>query len=235
MIRWRWLAAILCAGGCAASDMNADPGGVRIMPLGDSITQGSLLHPSYRRPLWHMLTNAGHRVDFVGSQRRNYLGGPLRPDFDPEHEGHWGWTINEVLQELERWVQAAQPDAVLVHLGSNDLFGGESPEAVAAELADLIERIRSVKPRVAIFLALLIPAQGMEAIFAETNKHIRLLERLAGPESPVIVVDMFEGFDPARHTYDGVHPNDAGERLMASRWFEALDRWLRERQTASQS
>ena len=37
----------------------------RIMPLGDSITNGSGSRDSYRRPLWHMLTAEAIDSDFV--------------------------------------------------------------------------------------------------------------------------------------------------------------------------
>jgi hypothetical protein len=44
---------------------------VKILPLGDSMTQGEAGHFSYRRPLWKMLDSAGYKVDFVGSLRTN--------------------------------------------------------------------------------------------------------------------------------------------------------------------
>ena len=36
----------------------SNQGPVRILPLGDSITQANRSHNSYRRPLWHMLKEA---------------------------------------------------------------------------------------------------------------------------------------------------------------------------------
>ena len=35
-------------------------------------------------------------------------------------------------------------------------------------------------------------------------------------------VDLWTGFDPQTDTYDGVHPNESGEKKMAAGWFEAL-------------
>jgi lysophospholipase L1-like esterase len=43
-----------------------------------------------------------------------------------------------------------------------------------------------------------------------------------GLSSQLIVVNQFEGFDPYNHTYDGVHPNKAGEKKMADKWYESL-------------
>lgn len=226
--RRRLLAAFLLCG-CGWKGVEGDADGVRIMPLGDSITQGDYARESYRRPLWHLLKRAGFRVDFVGSMRRNYIAGPFQRDFDLDHEGHWGWTIDEVLEHLPAWAAAARPDAVLIHLGSNDLFRGEEPEQVARELERVIDILRQANPRVALFIAELIPAAGMEAEFAAANEQIRQLQSLGTAESPVFNVDMFTGFDPELHTYDGVHPNEAGEQVLAERWYEALRGWLGER------
>jgi lysophospholipase L1-like esterase len=38
----------------------------------------------------------------------------------------------------------------------------------------------------------------------------------------VIVVDQYAGYNTFTHNYDNVHPNEAGEGLMADRWFQAL-------------
>ncbi len=228
-MRWaRWL-ALVCVGGCGWRDVEADPNAVRIMPLGDSITQGNFRYDSYRRPLWHQLKAAGLNVDFVGSQTRNHIAGPPRADFDRDHEGHWGWTINQILERLDGWARAAKPDAVLMHLGTNDLFKGDDAETIARELAEVVAVLRAANPRVAIFLAELIPARGAEPAYAPVNARIRALAALGTEDSPVTIVDMFTGFDVDAHTYDGVHPNAAGEAFLAERWFAALLPWLRER------
>jgi lysophospholipase L1-like esterase len=41
-------------------------------------------------------------------------------------------------------------------------------------------------------------------------------------ESPIVLVDQYTGFDPATMTYDGTHPNAAGDSHMADRWLEKL-------------
>ena len=102
----------------------------RIMPLGDSITQGDCERASYRRPLWLRLKEAGLEVDFVGSLRRNHRGGPPVEDFDVDHEGHWGWRADQVLREIDGWARAAQADVALMLLGVNDLFQGASVSQV---------------------------------------------------------------------------------------------------------
>lgn len=199
---------------------------VRIMPLGDSITQGSRRHDSYRWPLWQQLEQAGHAVDFVGSSSRNYLGGPPHDDFDRDHEGHWGWRASRVLGYLPAWAADARPDVVLVHLGSNDIFRGATPDDVVADLRAIIGLLREANPRVAVLVARIIPAAGRARPIAAFNERMQELAREDRPDARVIVVDQFAGFDPDTHTYDGVHPNALGEQQMAARWFAALQELL---------
>ena len=69
----------------------------KIMPLGDSITQGvasgvpdEAFQVSYRKALYDNLKAAGYVVNdeiFVGS----LISGESVADFDPNHEGHPGW------------------------------------------------------------------------------------------------------------------------------------------------
>lgn len=225
MSRCSLVAAFALSLGCA--DLRtAAADAVRIMPLGDSITQGSRHQDSYRRPLWHQLQAAGYAVDFVGSLRQNHRGGPPNPDFDLDHEGHWGWTVNQVLDRIEAWIKAAQPDAVLLHLGTNDLMRGEDPETIVSELRQLIQLVRRAHPRVAIFIATLIPARGAPVELSHLNARIAGLSAWSTEDSPIYVVDQFRDFDVERQTVDGVHPNPAGEEHMAARWFGALAEWL---------
>jgi len=205
-------------------------GPVRIMPLGNSITQAYAGRNSYRRPLWHRLTGAGYRVDFVGSQKNNHNGLPARPDFDLDHEGHWGWRADQLLASMGTWANAYRPNIVLMHAGSNDMFQGQDVTATIHELSQLIDRIRAANPYVKILLAkLILPTEwnGRLTRVKALNQAIPgLVSRKHTAQSPVILVDQTVGFNAYADTYDGVHPNAAGERKMADRWYEVLVRLL---------
>lgn len=199
---------------------------VRLMPLGDSITQADAEHDSYRRPLWQLLAAQGHSVDFVGSQSGNQGGGSPHDDFDRDHEGHWGWRADEVLARIGRWAEEARADVVLIHLGSNDVFQNQSPASTIDELGQIIDRLRAVNPAVRILLAQLIPVAdpGQHQRIERLNPEIaHLAEGKTTASSPVLLVDQFKGFDVADDTYDGVHPDLSGEVKMAERWFSALE------------
>jgi lysophospholipase L1-like esterase len=194
------------------------------MPIGDSITQGNIETDSYRRPLWRLLQQAGQNVDFVGSQRDNNGGPPPSTDFDPDHEGHWGWRTDQVLAVIAGSAVSHQPDVALVHLGSNDIFAGQDDAGTLQELAGIVERLRAANPSVRVLLAQIIPSTrpGRDAQIARLNAAIPgLAARLSTTASPVVAVDQYTGFDAARETRDGTHPNPAGEAKMADRWFAA--------------
>ena len=57
----------LLLGATAAWHSTASAAVLKIMPLGDSITEGPV-GGAYRLPLYNLLTAAGYRVQFVGSQ-----------------------------------------------------------------------------------------------------------------------------------------------------------------------
>lgn len=195
------------------------------MPLGDSITQADSQHDSYRRPLWLELKSAGFNVDFVGSQRSHYRGPAPTKDFDMDHEGHWGWRADEVLDLIAEWVQDERPHVVLIHLGTNDMLESQTTASTLGELGQIIDRIRAANPDVHILLAQLIPVDGeaQNARIRSLNRQIPELASAKNTErSPVTVVDQFSGFDAHLDTYDGLHPNLAGEEKMARIWFSAI-------------
>lgn len=198
-----------------------------ILPLGDSITQGDATHVSYRYWLWEALRDAGRGVDFVGSQTENFGGTPSFPDpaFDRDHEGHAGFRADQVRDLLPRAIEGRFVGIALVHLGTNDTLQRQSVDATVKEIGQVIDRLRAQNPYVAILLAQVIPAS-----YAHGERLVQLNERLPSlvrvkhrAQSPVLLVDQASGFDVEADTYDGVHPNEQGEKKMAARWARALE------------
>lgn len=196
---------------------------LRIMPLGDSITQGYAA--SYREPLWHALQDAGWEVDFVGSMDR-YYGGGMRPQqYDPDHEGHWGWFADEVLARIADWAARAEPDIALVHLGTNDIGSGQGPQDTVKEVERIVGLLRQQNPNIHVLLAAIIPI-GHAGANIRVKTYNAALGALAGSlddaRSRILLVDQFSGFDASQDTYDGLHPNESGIQKMAIRWLSAL-------------
>lgn len=218
---------------------------VRVMCLGNSITQADENHVSYRYPLWKKLVDAGIEVEFVGSHDKNKWGANSPKQnttyngktFTNVNEGHWGWRIDQILNghnenqhvgKLSGWLQQYTPDYALLHLGTNDIFQNQPIDETIAELEEVIRQIRARNSTVRIMLAQLIPANKFwdnytdGAIRAYNTKIAALVDKLNTAASPVILVDQYSGFDPATMLYDEAHPNEQGEEVMAQKWYTAL-------------
>ncbi|MDX2023866.1 MAG: SGNH/GDSL hydrolase family protein [Deltaproteobacteria bacterium] len=197
---------------------------IRIQPLGDSITEGkaSAQEATYRRPLWKKLIAANYNVDFVGT--RNVQLGDAKPfynDYDPDHEGHYGWKLSQVLPQIDAWLASYAPDVSLVHLGTNDQSGASGAE-ILAMTETLIGKLRKKNPNIVIFVAQLIAPNASGRAFNASLPG--LAARITSEASPVIVVDQTTGFDwhPGIDTIDGIHPNPAGQEKMAAKWYMGL-------------
>lgn len=97
---------------------------VRIMPTGDSLTQGYASgvtnngdQIAYRKTLYDTLIAQGRQINFVGS---NSSGGNY-PGFDADHMGMPGWNVQQVQVNIYDWLVANTPDIVLLHIGTNDV------------------------------------------------------------------------------------------------------------------
>jgi len=196
---------------------------IRILPLGDSITQGGNARPSYRRALWLKLKQHGYKVDFVGSQNDFQHASPPDAllDFDLDHEGHWGWETNEIAEALPSWLKSYTADIALVHLGTNDFARGEAIPQTLEDLSSVLSLLRQSNPEITILLAEIVPIR-----FKSTRKFNAALRKWASsqstPKSKLILVDQHSGYYSLFHNYDNYHPNTRGENKMAERWFEAL-------------
>lgn len=197
---------------------------VRIMPLGDSITGSP---GCWRALLWNQLRNNGHTdVDFVGTQAPQGCGFP----YDGEHEGHGGALVTTVAEQnqLPPWLAAADPDVVLMHFGTNDVWSNRPTASILAAYRTLVDQMRAQNPGVAVLVAQIIPMNPSGcaecgARVADLNAAIPgWAASVSTAQSPVVVVDQWTGFSTASDTYDGVHPNASGDQKMASGWYPAL-------------
>jgi len=212
---------------------------IRVMPLGDSITHGGEGYASWRYPLRQSLTAAGANVNFTGSLNTIFNTQPSAADypayyttFDRDHEGHWGFRTDQILAQLDGWLAVAQPNVVAIHLGTNDAGqqGAAGTAAAASNLQTIVNRLRAANPAVKIVFAQVIPFSASFSGYGANAPQIPVLNAhimsLAGSlhtaQSPILVTDLFTGFDVATLTWDGIHPNRAGETRMAQCWLPAL-------------
>jgi len=198
---------------------------IRILAVGDSITQGGKTFVTYRLPLDQKLRAAGVHYEFVGSQQSEGPNGPLW------HEGYGGKNAEFLAGILPQKLQLAKPDIILLHCGHNHTVEEKPVPGIIAAERTIIAAARKQNPKVVILLAQVIASGKLPkyGYLPELNQaEVLLVRELNQPEAPVIIVDQFTGFDPQKDAVaDLVHPNAQGAEKMASRWFEALKPWLR--------
>lgn len=202
---------------------------VKVLPLGDSITQGQESLQSYRYPLWKKLIDAQWPFDMVGSMDDVYedKSDSLWPDynsiaFDVDHEGHWGWRVRELKDELPNWMGLYPFDVVLLHGGTNDL-GDESTsiEEIVQDMEDLIDILWDYNPQALIILAKIIPISDPRRS-PRVPIYNEALENAFEDVPNLYILDMYSGFDAQEYLVDHVHPNELGEDFMAQKWAEKL-------------
>jgi lysophospholipase L1-like esterase len=197
---------------------------VRVMPLGDSITGSP---GCWRALLWQQLQQAGHtEVDFVGTLPAQGCGFT----YDGDNEGHGGYLATNVASQnlLPGWLAATDPDVVLMHFGTNDVWSNLPPATILAAFTTLVAQMRAANPAMKIMVAQILPmnpascpecAQRVIDLNAAIPAWAAATTTTA---SPVTVVDQWTGFSTATDTGDGVHPNDSGNVKIANRWYPAL-------------
>ncbi|PYC70198.1 hypothetical protein C7C46_27375 [Streptomyces tateyamensis] len=202
------------------------PALIKVMPLGDSITAGagSATGIGYRGPLWDLTASQSpYTIDFVGSAENGSMG-------DPDNEGHSGYQIAQIRAGIDQWIKAADPDVVLLHLGINDLRTGKAdPVQAANNLAELVDRIQTDKPQVAVVVQGLITATGgyeqQTTTFNSTIAGLLAARQEAGRH---VHYTAPAAIDPATDLPDQLHPNDGGYRKMAQVFHTALDQTVAE-------
>ncbi|KAF1835198.1 SGNH hydrolase [Decorospora gaudefroyi] len=194
------------------------------MALGDSITGSP---GCWRAYLWQKLQQANVKnTDFVGTLPAQGCGFP----YDGENEGHGGYLATNIAAQnlLPNWLSRTNPDIVIMHLGTNDVWNNKSPEQITSAFTKLVQQMRASKPTMSILVAKIIPMNpaGCSQCGARVVALNRAIEDwvagISKEESVVRVVDAWTGFDTRSMTGDGVHPNDVGNRRLADVWFGPL-------------
>ncbi len=190
---------------------------LRVLCTGDSNTEASVF-PGYRAFLKHELNARGIFVDFVGSKR----GG--EPASDPEHEGYAGEGLARIRQRVREGMIEQHPADVMVLLsGSNDLWidvhkdrwpvSLERARELAVQAISIIEEAHRRRPALRVVVGLpATPGNNPEAL-ATYREGLRA----AASTRPWLALAPLDGADN-----DGVHYWEAGYRLIAQRFAEAI-------------
>ncbi|WP_328536565.1 ricin-type beta-trefoil lectin domain protein [Streptomyces sp. NBC_00344] len=214
------------SGGRTGAAAAATP--LRLMPLGDSITDGyqSSTGNGYRGPLWDELSAAGHSLDFVGTSRAGTMA-------DPDNEGHSGWRIDQIAAIADASLATYRPNVVTLEIGTNDLGQNYQVPAMADRLNSLIDRIVADAPDATVLVGTLIisTSDQEQANRGEYDRRIPQIvaaEQAAGKHVRLVDLSSVTASDLA----DALHPNDRGYQKMADAFNGAVqsadnDGWIR--------
>ncbi|KAK4244767.1 carbohydrate esterase [Corynascus novoguineensis] len=190
---------------------------LRIMPLGDSITEITC----WRALVWDQLAEAGYadQVQYVGSQQSNPQNcQPKTANWDQHHEGHSGWLAIDIANNyLTNWLRSTPADIVMFMLGTNDVVRGHTTDEIIAAYTKMVGIIRAANPSTKIIVDLVIPLPFSNGPIQSINARIPdWAAGLSTEESPIVIADCYQGFTNSM-LRDGVHPNLQGDELIASR------------------
>ena len=197
-----------------------DPRPTRVMPLGDSLTDGYNVPGGYRIELAARLAADDVAVDFVGSLSN----GPatLR---DREHEGHSGFRIDEISRPVGRWLRRSRPDIVLLMIGTNDVVQDHRLRAAPDRLSDLIDRIVATLPGTQVIVASIPQIGGSpnaERVVAYNADIPDIVMSKIDEGKDVTYVDINSVIEPSDLHTDYTHLNATGYCKVGDAWFVAI-------------
>jgi hypothetical protein len=199
---------------------------LRIMPLGDSITNGDYdglpSHAGYRLDLWTRLSlTQGSSFVMVGSLQS----GPS--SIDRHEEGHPGyWIANpqdpsiSISTYVNSWVTNNPSDVVLLMAGTNDIWGGS--QTAASDLSSVIDVIVSRLPSATVLVGSIPPSTQFNV--TSFNSAIpTVVNSKVSQGKNVRFVDTASVLNLATDmNADGVHPNLLGYNKLAYKWYNAI-------------
>ena len=180
-----------------------------IVFLGTSLTAGLGLDPEDAFPMLIQL-----KIDSAGMP------------YEVVNAGVSGETSAGLLRRVE-WLLQRPLDVVVIETGANDGLRGIPVEAMVSNLQRIVGRIRDAQPRTRVVLVQMeaMPNMGSAYTVAFHDAFPGLAERNSIPLLPFLLDGVAGNRD--LNQGDGIHPNEAGERIVAENVWRGLKPLLR--------
>ena len=183
---------------------------ITIVALGDSLTAGYGLSRKQAYPalIAEKMREAGHEFEVVNA-------------------GWSGDTTAGGLRRLPEVLRRKKIDVFILELGINDAFRGVTIEQMRTNLQAIIDQTRARHPGVAIIIA------GMQLPLYSNDDYVsafgEMFRALAEKNRAALIPYLLEGVggNPEMNQLDRVHPNAAGQRLLADNVWRVLEPMLR--------
>ena len=201
-------------GGQATASAGSRDSRPALLIVGTSLTAGLGLDPDSAYPaiLQRKLDSAGVAFRVVNA-------------------GYSGETSAGALRRIE-WLLRDSAAVVMIETGANDGLRGQDVDSTRATLRAIVRRVKAVLPGAAILLAQMESPPNLGERY--TTAFRAMFPAVAREEGIALVpflLDRVAGV-PEMNQGDGIHPNEAGSRIVADNVFRALLPILRERSSS---
>src|SRR6266542_926430 len=201
------ISSFLFAQSASAAEMKT------ILVFGDSLSEGFMLKRSEAYPalLAKKLRTAGLNFQITNASAA-------------------GGTTEGGLERLPAHLKR-KIDIFILELGINDAFRGVPVDQIQKNLQQIIDKVEARNPNVRVVIA------GMQLPNYAADDYVsafaRMFADLAAKNGAALVPYLLQGVagDPSLNLSDGIHPNAAGQRVLAGDTGRApLRFWQRDRQ-----
>lgn len=205
------LAATVCLASVQSSDAaRREASGVRtILMLGDSLTDGY---------------GVSRREAFPALVAEKIRAAGLR--YEVINAGVSGDTTGGGLRRLSRFLDR-RIDVLVLELGINDAFRGVPLDQMRSNLQAIINRVKVKNPNVQVIIAgMQLPLYGADSYVRSFGEMFgELAEKNHAALIPYLLLGV--GGDPSLNIGDRIHPNAAGQRVLAETLWRVLEPVLR--------
>jgi acyl-CoA thioesterase I len=215
------LVAAACGGSASQTDRVAErsPGG------GTSGTAALRPPPAARHTILFVGTSItagfGLEPDSAFPQLIDRKLDSLRLPYDAVNAGVSGETSAGLLRRID-WLLREPFDVVVIETGANDALRGAPVATVGANIQQIVDRIKSSRPDAAI---LLVQMEALPNLGERYTAEFRaMFPELARRNALTLLPFLLDGVAGRRelNQADGIHPNMAGERIVAENMWRAL-------------
>ena len=181
-----------------------------ILVLGDSLSDGFQLKRSEAYPalIANKLRDAGLNLQMTNASAT-------------------GGTTEGGLERLPAHLKR-KIDIFVLELGINDAFRGVPVEQIQNNLQQIIDRVKARNPDVRVVIAgMQLPNYGADDYVSAFGKMFGDLATKNGAALVPYLLDGVAG-DPSLNLLDGIHPNAAGQKILAENVWRVLEPIARE-------
>ena len=176
----------------------------RVLFLGTSLTAGLGLDPDSAYPML--------------IQRKIQAAGL---PWEVTNAGVSGETSAGLLRRLD-WVLRQPAQVIVVETGANDGLRGLDAGATEATIGAVLDRIRKERPDATVYLVQMEAPTNMGEEY--TRRFHAMFPALAKAKGVTLIPFLLQGVAGISrlNQADGIHPNDAGERIVAENVWGAI-------------